>query len=221
MHQKGTEITRTWNVTAGPKSEEKMTPVNDELKKVDALDFRNNKTQLIESYLLRMIGVVVFGMLFMLWISLITPNPSMKLETLLNIEIANLPPVVSILFIILDVILVLYLHELIHASVFYITHKQHPKIGMRGFVIFAAAPSHLLARHQLVINALSPFFVISTFGASILFFIPTDWIAWIFIPTVVNAAASGGDFMAVVWALRHDKHVVYNDDGDIITAYSK
>lgn len=198
-----------------------MAITNNELKKVDALDFRNNKTQLILSYILRIIGVVVFGLLFMLWISLINADTPITLQTFLNIEIANLPAVVSILLIILDVIFVLYLHELIHAFVFYLTHRQKPKIGMRGFVIFAAAPSHLLNRNQLIINALSPFFAISVLGAFMLSLIPNNLTAWVLIPTIVNAAASGGDFMAVVWAMRHDKRAIYNDDGDIITAFKK
>lgn len=198
-----------------------MTSKFGEMNKIDALDFRNNKAQLILSYILRITGVFVFGLLFVLWVSLVKPNTLMNFETLLNIKIVSVPSIVSILFITMDVLFVLYLHELIHASVFYLTHKQKPKIGMRGFVIFAAAPSHLLNRSQFVINALSPFIFISLLGGLALVVIPSNFIAWIFIPTVINAAASGGDFMAVAWVMRHDKRVIYNDDGDIITAYLK
>jgi len=193
----------------------------DELTKIDALDFRNNNIQLLLSYVLRIIGVLVFGLLFILWIALIKPGASMNLKTVLNIRIAHLPPAVSILLIIIDVLFVLYFHELVHASIFYITHRQPPKIGMRGFIIFAAAPSHLLKRQQLLMNALAPFFFISLLGCFALVLVPDHLIAWIIVPAVVNAAASGGDFMAVAWAMKHGKQVLYRDDGDIITAFLK
>jgi hypothetical protein len=196
-----------------------MTQPFDDLTPIGKLDFRHNTTQLLGSYALRLVGVFVFGLLFVGWISVIRPDMSTSVETLLSIELANVPAVVSILLLIVDVGLVLYAHELVHAGAFYITHRQVPKIGMRGFVIFAAAPSHLLTRPQLVVNALLPLVVLSLLGGLALWAVPAPLIAWVWIPAVVNAAAAGGDIMAVVWAMRYDSNARYHDDGDIITAY--
>ena len=49
--------------------------------------------------------------------------------------------------------------------------------------------------------------------------IPVEALSWLFIPTVVNAAAAGGDFMAVSWLYRQDRTARFHDDGDILTAY--
>lgn len=196
-----------------------MTQPFDDMTAIDTLDFRHNTSQLMVSYALRLVGVFVFGLLFVGWMSVIRPNLSTSVETLLNIKLANVPAVVSIVLLIVDVVVVLYAHELVHAVAFYMTHRQVPKIGMRGFVIFAAAPSHLLTRHQLVVNALLPLVVISLLGGLALWAVPAPLIAWIWIPTVVNAAAAGGDIMAVAWAMKHEKNALYHDDGDIITAY--
>lgn len=188
--------------------------------KIDALDFRKNTTQLLWSYILRLLGVVVFGLIFAFLVYGVKSTQSLGYQFFLNISIPSLPSLLSIILMSVDVILVLYLHELVHAALFYITHRQPPKIGMRGFVIFAAAPDHLIKRRQMIVNALAPFFVISLIGTLLLVYIPVEYIAWIFIPTLVNAAASGGDFMAVVWMLQHRRSAVYHDDGDVITAYS-
>lgn len=183
-------------------------------KIADKLDFRNNKKQLINSYLLRLLGLIIFGIVFFAIAS--RYNNQTTIQTLFNLEIEGLSGFVSILLLISDVIFVLYLHELIHASVFYITHKQKPKIGINGFVIFAAAPEQILTKQQLIINALAPFGVISIIGIILMFFIPAQYIAWIFIPTLVNAAAAGGDFMTVFFVKKYPKNYRYNDIGDIL-----
>ena len=191
------------------------------LKQIDSLNFRNNKRQLIISYLLRLIGVVIFGLLFFLIVKNIKNNNLITLKDLLNIEIQSQPEVLSIILITADVIFVLYLHELIHALIFLLTHKQKPKIGIRGFIIFAAAPDKILSKHQLSINALAPITVITVVGFILIYFIPQNNLSWIFIPTLVNAAASGGDFMTVVWALNQPQKTKFIDVGDIITAYTE
>lgn len=191
------------------------------LKQIDSLNFRNNKRQLIISYLLRLIGVVIFGLLFFLIVKNIKNNNLITLKDLLNIEIHSQPEVLSIILITADVIFVLYLHELIHALIFLLTHKQKPKIGIRGFIIFAAAPDKILSKHQLSINALAPITVITVVGFILIYFIPQNNLSWIFIPTLVNAAASGGDFMTVVWALNQPQKTKFIDVGDIITAYTE
>ena len=191
------------------------------LKQIDSLDFRNNKRQLIISYLLRLIGVVIFGLLFFLIIKNIKNNNLITLKDLLNIEIQSQSEVVSIILITADVIFILYLHELIHALIFLLTHKQKPKIGIRGFIIFAAAPDKILSKHQLSINALAPITVITVIGFVLIYFIPQNNLSWVFIPTLVNAAVSGGDFMTVVWVLKQPKKTKFIDVGDIITAYTE
>jgi hypothetical protein len=44
---------------------------------------------------------------------------------------------------------------------------------------------------------------------------------WVFIPVVVNAAAAGGDFIAVLWLLRLPNEAMIEDNGDVLTAYRK
>ena len=113
-----------------------MTDKTENLKQIDSLDFRSSKKQLIVSYFLRAVGVVVFGYIFFL-ITRFSPNNSdLILRDLINIEIKSFPAIFSIMLIILDVVFVLFLHELIHSSVVLLTHKQKPNIGIRGLIIY-------------------------------------------------------------------------------------
>ena len=198
-----------------------MNDTIENLRRIDSLDFRNNKKQLIISYLLRAFGVLIFGYIFILITRYLANNSEILLKDLINIEIKSLPPILSIILIILDVGVVLFFHEIIHASVVFITHRQKPKIGIRGLIVYAAAPESVLTKTQFIITALAPFLVISLIGCMLIFFIPQRFLSWIFIPTVVNAAAAGGDFMAVVWALRQPINAKFIDKGDITNAYIK
>ena len=189
------------------------------LKQIDLLDFRNNKKQLIISYFLRAIGVIVFGYIFLLITNILANDSEVVLKELINIEIKSLPAILSVILIIIDVSIVIFLHELIHASVVFLTHRQKPRIGVRGLIVYAAAPESVLTKTQFIITALAPFLLISIIGCMLIFFIPQSFLSWIFIPTVVNAAAAAGDFMAVLWALKQPENAKFIDEGDITYAY--
>lgn len=201
-----------------PKKQKIMTEVNN-LKKIDSLDFRNNNRQLIISYLLRIFGVLIFGFILFIIAKNLYKTEHILFRRLIEIKLHSLPAVVSIILITLDIVIVLFFHELIHAAVYYLTHKQKPKIGIRGFVIYAAAPNKVLTKRQIIINGFAPFTVISIIGIALLTLIPSKLASWIFIPTLVNAAASGGDFMLIYWANKQPKGGKFIDFGDIINAY--
>ena len=186
------------------------------LQVIDQLDFRNNRRQLLSSYLIRLAGVFLFGFLFHYLLNTIRGEFSMA--TLLNVEIERVGAVWSILLLMLDIVLVLYLHELVHAAVYYLSNGQKPRIGMRGLVIYAAAPDKLISRNVMLINAWAPFIVISLLGFLLMLIVPEQALAWVFIPTLVNAAAAGGDFMVVYFVLKHSRQTQYRDVGDIIDA---
>jgi hypothetical protein len=186
------------------------------LQVIDQLDFRNNRRQLLSSYLIRLAGVFLFGFLFHYLLNTIRGEFSMA--TLLNVEIERVGAVWSILLLMLDIVLVLYLHELLHAAVYYFSSGQKTRIGIRGLVIFAAAPDKLISRSTMLINAWAPFVVISLLGIWLMLIVPEQAISWVFIPTLVNAAAAGGDFMVVYFVLKHSRQTQYRDVGDIINA---
>ena len=200
-----------------------MTRINhsrDNLTQISTLDFRNNQRLVAISYGLRAIGVVLFVGLFYLVSSLIHANTALTIETLITIAIDGVPSIVSIGLIIFAVVFVLWLHELVHASVFYLHTGAPPRIGIRGPIIFASAEGYLNTRNAMIVNALAPFVVISAIGLLLMAVTPITALAWVFIPTVVNAAAAGGDFMGVYWLLSLSPDVKIEDHGDLLIAYN-
>ena len=188
-------------------------------EEISKIDFAENKGQLSLSYALRGAGLVAFSALFFALAGLVHPGRANLWQDLINIELPGIPAFVSILLILLAVILVLTLHELIHASLFYLDQRVPPQIGIRGPVIFAAAPGFLSGRRVMVLNALAPFTVISLLGLLLITVLPPTVLAWVFIPTVINAAASGGDFLLIHWMRKQPAEARYEDTGDALTAY--
>lgn len=190
--------------------------LNQKYNIVDKLDFRNNKSDLIYSYIFRFIGIFFFGFLYYRIYNY--QYGYVDFADLINIEIKDVSAIVSVLLLLLNILFVLYLHELIHALVFFITNTQKPNIGYKGWVIYAAAPNQIITKKNIIVNALSPFVVISIIGFVLIAIAPLAFVSWIFIPTLINAAASGGDFILIYFVLKQRKGVYYNDKGDIIYA---
>jgi hypothetical protein len=188
--------------------------------KKDSLDFRNNRRQLVVSYVLRLTSLAVFVPVFASMALLFHQELRTSLVSPLNIAIPGLPNVVSVLFVIIDVIAVLSLHELIHASVFWTATHGKFKIGIRGVVLFAAASEWYLPKRHMIINALAPFVVITIIGIILMVVLPAPLIPWVYIPIVINAAAAAGDFMMVAWVAKHDHRTLFYDEGDATFSYA-
>ncbi|MAU09837.1 MAG: hypothetical protein CL607_08460 [Anaerolineaceae bacterium] len=186
---------------------------------ISTLDFRDNKQMMLFSYGLRAVGAIIFSAIFYLMVGQVHPDTGLTLESLITIRVDGLPDIVSIALIIVAVVFVLWLHELIHASVFMAHTGAPPNIGMRGPMIFASAEGYMNSRNAMIINALAPFVVISVVGLLLMAIVPVSTLAWVFIPTVANAAAAGGDFMAVYWLLSLPRDAKIEDHGDVLVAY--
>lgn len=185
---------------------------------ISKLDFRDNTQLMLISYGLRLIGAVVFSIAFYLIVQQMYPSQAVSLESLITIKLEGIPDIASIVLIIGAVVGVLWLHEMIHATVFFFHTGSSPQIGMRGPIIFASAVGYLNTRNAMIVNALAPFVVISLLGVLLMTVVPQQLLAWIFIPTVANAAAAGGDFMAVQWLLSLPKDSQIEDHGDVLIA---
>lgn len=188
-------------------------------EQTSVLDFAHNRRHLAAAYLLRLAGLAGFTLGFARITRLLRPEVPTSLDTYLGVALPGLPAALSIILTVAVVALVLLLHELIHAGVFYLARGAPPRLGWRGLTIFAAAPEHPVGRSLMVVNALAPFAIISLLGLLLLSVVPASALAWVFIPTVANAAAAGGDFMTLAWLFRLPANVVVLDTGDVMSAW--
>lgn len=187
--------------------------------RIGVIDFRKDKKQLLWSYIIRLICLLFFGPLFVLIALQMDIHIPVTKKAFLGLTIPGVSPFFSILFIIIAVVFVLFLHEMIHAAVFFLKKNQKPRIGMKGLVIYAKASRYFINRNAMIINRLAPFFIITLLGFILIELLPVTALPWVFMPTLVNAAASGGDFMIIMWMMGHTRRTLYKDEGDIITAY--
>jgi hypothetical protein len=101
-----------------------------ESTEISKLDFRYNTQLMLTSYGLRLIGAVVFSIAFYLIVQQMYPYQAVSLESLITIKLEGIPDIASIALIIGAVVGVLWLHEMIHGTVFAIHTGASPKIGI-------------------------------------------------------------------------------------------
>ena len=185
----------------------------------DALDFRTNRRQLLVSYGLRLVGLLVFVPLFGALSAALHPELQRAPLMLVDISLPGLGESFSILFVALDVVIVLWLHELVHGAAFRLAGARGVRIGVRGLVIYAAAPECYVRRNAMIANALAPVIVLSLLGLLLLATLPISALSWVFIPVVINAAAAGGDFQFLFWLRATPREALVLDRGDVIVSY--
>lgn len=76
----------------------------------------------------------------------------------------------------LSVAAVLLLHELIHATTFYLSQRVPPQLGWRGLMIFASAPGILYRPVPMMLNVLASFTVITVLGLMLITWLLTSFL---------------------------------------------
>jgi hypothetical protein len=188
-------------------------------EQLDELNFGGDTGALVWSYALRSVGGVLFFFVFAQVARVVHPELPWIASAFVEIGIPGVPGWVSILLVVVDVIVVISFHELIHAAVFFFTEGAPPRIGVRGLIVYAEAPDYLSRRHAMIVNALAPFTVITALGVTLIAALPVTALPWVLIATVVNAAAAAGDFMTVRFIVRQPRDALFHDTGDATTAY--
>ena len=185
---------------------------------IGSIDFASPE-HLRRSYAVRAAGVLCFGVIFVAVIMAIHPELPLALESFVGISVASWPGWLSVVLVVADVVVVLFLHELVHAAVFWLSAGAPAKIGARSFLIYAAAPGYRIARNWMIVNALAPFGVISLAAIPLLTLHPSV-VPWVFIPAVANAAAAGGDFMGAFALARWPAETLVEDDGTKLSLFA-
>lgn len=186
---------------------------------IGVLDFHKDKRNIYTSYVLRFAGIIVFMPLFAFVAAAVRPRWDFDPVDFWTLSIPGVPAVGSIALLIVSIVGVLYLHELVHAAVFRLSGADSTRIGFRGVMVFAAAEGWYFPRSWMALNAVAPFFVISIAGTFFMAVVSEAALSWVFLPMVINASASGGDFMTLAWLVLAPKDSLFGDIGDVLRAY--
>jgi len=101
-----------------------------------------------------------------------------------------------------------FLHEILHYLFQWLFSRSKPHIGFKfPFPYSALAPNTYITRNQGVFCALAPFlFITPILVLSSLFMNPLlKTLFWVW--ALLEGATCFGDFFAVLWLLRHPKHL--------------
>jgi len=178
-------------------------------------DLKNLKQIII----LNLIGLVllVFSIWFFGWIA---NQIRTGFDTSFSIEISSIPSALLALGkLLLTIILVLALHEAIHALFFWIFSRQKPLIGFKGFYAFAAMPGWYFPRNQYLVIGIAPLILITLMGIFFLAVLPVSILNLVLVALVINTSGAVGDLYVVLWLLSKPKATIAHDMIDSIEFY--
>ena len=153
--------------------------------KSSEINLSAHKGQLI---LLNIIGLILFGISFVLLTSLCI-NIHPELQTGFDITIKSV-----LLLIGLSVIMML-VHEAIHGFFFWRFTHARPVFAMRLTYAYAAAPDWFIPAHQYWIVGLSPLIIIGMVCVLIIVIAPANWA----LPAAFLAALNTGGAIGDLW----------------------
>jgi hypothetical protein len=118
------------------------------------------------------------------------------------------------------VMLVLFIHELIHAAAIRLVGHQ-PRIGakLHKGVLYATADGAYFRRGEFILVALAPLMVISLAGMLLMMTLPDALGYWISLAVVLNAGGAIGDLWMTVVVLQHPATALIRDEEDGIRVF--
>jgi hypothetical protein len=125
----------------------------------------------------------------------------------------------SLLWIVVALVIVLVLHELVHALFFWITTKERPVFGLRATYAYAAAPGWYIPRRSYLVVGLSPLVLITLLGLLWLPIAPIPLIPALLFGLSMNASGAVGDLFIVTMLCLEPPGVLVCDRGDAVDYY--
>jgi hypothetical protein len=181
------------------------------------IDLAKDKTLLINLTIASLVLFFVFGGIFTVLASIISPAlPGSGSITI------SLPTLLLALVVISAItIFVMVVHEFIHGVFFWLFTRSKPKYGFKGAYAYAAAPDWYIPRNQFLVIGLAPLIVLTLLGLVSLRFLPAPGIFMVIFGMTLNAAGAVGDIFIVGLALRKPASCLFRDIGTSITLYRK
>jgi hypothetical protein len=119
----------------------------------------------------------------------------------------------------LDVGLMLVLHEAVHGIFFWLFTSRPPKVGIGMGYAFAAAPGWYLPRGRYLVIGLGPVVLLTLTGLALVPFASGDFLFLLNTFIVRNFSGAVGDLWVVGWLLRRSPAALIQDFGDRIEVY--
>ena len=181
------------------------------------IDLAKDKTLLINLTVASLVLFFVFGGMFTVLASVISPALASRGSIVITLPTLLLAlVVVSVL-----TLFVLVVHEFIHGLFFWLFTRSKPKYGFKGVYAYAAAPDWYIPRNQFLVIGLAPLVILTLVGLVLLRFLPPLGVFMVVLGMTMNAAGAVGDIFIVGLSLRKPASCLFRDFGTGITLYTK
>lgn len=117
------------------------------------------------------------------------------------------------------IILVLGLHQGIHALFFRIFSGQKPLVGFKGAYAYAAMPGWYFPRNQYLVIGIAPLILITLIGMLFLAVLPISSPNLVLVALVITTSGAVGDLFVVIWSLTKPAETLAHDKIDAIEFY--
>jgi len=119
----------------------------------------------------------------------------------------------------LVVVLLLTVHELIHAIFFWVFTRSKPVFAIRLFYAYAGAPDWYIPVRKFVYVTVAPLVIIGAVGLLLILVVPQSLIIFIVCLVAFNTGESIGDLLVLFRLLKLPPTSYANDTGDVMTFY--
>jgi hypothetical protein len=183
------------------------------------LNLRNNTGMML---VLNGIGFLLFlGSVIILpfYINLVRPQDA---AITLSFEVNNLGQIgLFLLFLAVDFILLVILHEGVHGICFWLITGKRPIFNIGPGYAYAAAPDVFISKKPYLITAISPLIVLTIIGLMLFPFIPQGFIFYVGLFTVMNIVGAVGDLWVAGMLLLKHGPLLIQDSGDRVVFFQR
>ena len=175
-----------------------------------------NLKNLKQIIILNLIGLIllIFSIWFFSWIAYQIRSES---AISFSIEFSSISSaLVGLGKLVLTIILVLIVHEAIHAAFFWIFSGQTPVVGFKGAYAYAAMPGWYFPRNQYLVIGIAPLILITLIGLLLLAVVPVSILNLVLVALVINTSGAVGDLFVVIWLLTKPVETLALDQVDTI-----
>jgi hypothetical protein len=138
----------------------------------------------------------------------------------LSFEVDNLAQAgLFILFLLLDLVLLVILHEGVHGLCFWLITGKRPVFSLGPGYAAAAAPGCYIRRGPYLVTALSPLIVLTAAGLMLIPFVSSGLLFHVILITVMNIAGAVGDLWVAGGIITRHGPLLVQDHGDRVEVY--
>jgi hypothetical protein len=135
-------------------------------------------------------------------------------------ELSGVLPFQLIVDAVVALALVMLIHELVHGVFYWRFAGQRPTFGIKGILVYAAAPSEVyFPRNQYLVVGIAPLVLLTLGGLLLMVIVPVVVVPILMLFVAFNAAGAAGDLLMVACLLSYSPDTLMQDNSSGVIVY--